>query len=289
MCQLLGMSCKEPATINFSLEGFQARGGVTDEHKDGWGIAFYENQGHRIFRDHEPASTSALLKTIKELHIKSRTVIAHIRKATVGAVSLRNCHPFKRELWGQTWIFCHNGDLPDYHPPLTGNFTPEGETDSERAFCYMMESLSKSFPDANEDKRPDTNEIYSALQRLSHEIAACGIFNILLSNGEMLFTHCSTHLSYLSRSYPFAKATLIDCAMSMDLSAHNSHTNRMAIIATKPLTHNEPWVSCQKGETLMFCDGLVIAASHPAQAASIADTVSALVTNCFSESGLILS
>lgn len=287
MCQLLAMSCKEPATINFSLEGFQARGGITDEHKDGWGIAFYEDQGHRIFRDHEPASTSALLKTIKDLHIKSRTVIAHIRKATVGAVNLRNCHPFKRELWGQTWIFCHNGDLPDYHPSLNGSFTPEGETDSERAFCYLMESLSKRFPDAAKDKCPDNSELYSALQQLSHEIAAYGIFNILLSNGDMLFTHCSTNLSYLTRSYPFAKATLIDCAMNMDLSAHNSRTNRMVIITTKPLTYNEPWVTCQKSEALMFREGLLIAGSRPTETPSLADKVSALVSHCFAKTDLV--
>src|SRR5690606_31791039 len=122
MCQLLGMSCQEPATINFSLEGFRVRGGLTDEHKDGWGIAFFESQGCRIFLDHQPAASSSLIDDIKARQIKSHTILAHIRKATVGDVSLRNCHPFQRTLWGQTWVFSHNGDLHNFHPPLTRRY-----------------------------------------------------------------------------------------------------------------------------------------------------------------------
>ncbi|BAY11041.1 glutamine amidotransferase class-II [Calothrix sp. NIES-2098] len=42
MCQLLGMNCNTPTDICFSFEGFSARGGKTDDHSDGWGIAFFE-------------------------------------------------------------------------------------------------------------------------------------------------------------------------------------------------------------------------------------------------------
>jgi uncharacterized protein (DUF486 family) len=42
MCQLLGMNCNVPTDICFSFSGFQARGGATDVHSDGWGIAFFE-------------------------------------------------------------------------------------------------------------------------------------------------------------------------------------------------------------------------------------------------------
>jgi predicted glutamine amidotransferase len=40
MCQLLAMNCNVPTDICFSFAGFQARGGATDVHADGWGIAF---------------------------------------------------------------------------------------------------------------------------------------------------------------------------------------------------------------------------------------------------------
>jgi len=40
MCQLLGMNCNTPTDVTFSFSGFAQRGGVTDHHADGWGIAF---------------------------------------------------------------------------------------------------------------------------------------------------------------------------------------------------------------------------------------------------------
>ncbi len=48
-CQLLGMNCNVPTDLCFSFEGFCARSGNTDEHRDGWGIAFFEGLGCRTF------------------------------------------------------------------------------------------------------------------------------------------------------------------------------------------------------------------------------------------------
>lgn len=262
MCQLLGMSCKEPATINFSLEGFTARGGLTDEHKDGWGIAFFEKNNWQVFIDEKPAAHSPLIEHIKQQQIKSRTILAHIRKATVGEVQLRNCHPFKRTLWGLDWIFSHNGDLKNFAPALSGRFKPDGETDSELAFCYMLQRLEELLPSATADNLPSAKELHHTLAELSREIAAFGIFNIMLSNGQVLFTYCSTSLAYVKRKYPFTRATLIDRELSIDLGAYNSHVDEMILIATKPLTRDESWVVYQAGESLLFSHGELVLGSH---------------------------
>ena len=42
MCQLLGMNSRLPASLTLSFSGFARRGGATDHHADGWGIAFFE-------------------------------------------------------------------------------------------------------------------------------------------------------------------------------------------------------------------------------------------------------
>ncbi|MFP8968187.1 class II glutamine amidotransferase [Pokkaliibacter sp. CJK22405] len=257
MCQLLGMNCQEPASIRFAFEGFSARGGWTDEHADGWGIAFFEEGGCRLYLDHQPASVSPVAQLIKDYPIKSSTVIAHIRKATYGEVKLRNCHPFMRELWGKYWIFCHNGDLHDYHPKLNDRFTPVGETDSERAFCYVMQNLLERFPNASKDRLPEAAELHDVLTELCGEIRAFGNFNCLLSNGELLFAHCSTNLAYVQRQYPFPRATLIDCEMSMDLSTLNSEHDRMILIATQPLTSDENWHAFTPGQAITFQHGAV--------------------------------
>ena len=121
MCQLLGMNCNVPTDICFSFEGFHRRGGSTDDHADGWGIAFFEGLGCRVFLDSKPAVESPIAQLVRSYAIRSMNVIAHIRKATRGAVALENTHPFLRELWGRYWIFAHNGTLEAFAPPLSGD------------------------------------------------------------------------------------------------------------------------------------------------------------------------
>ena len=254
MCQLLGMNCNVPTDICFSFEGFCARGGKTDEHRDGWGIAFFEDLGCRLFLDDNASIVSPIAQLVKQYPIKSRNVIAHIRKATQGEVGLENCHPFQRELWGNYWVFAHNGNLENFEPQLTGIYLPVGETDSEKAFCLLLEALRQNFPDG----KPKLEELYSILKTVTQTLSSQGIFNYLLSNGEYLFVHCTTQLHYIVRQAPFAAAHLIDEDITVDFQALTNQDDRVAIIATVPLTDNEVWTVISPGELLVFQDGIPI-------------------------------
>ncbi|MBV5296126.1 MAG: class II glutamine amidotransferase [Curvibacter lanceolatus] len=254
MCQLLGMNCNVPTDVTFSFSGFSQRGGRTDHHSDGWGIAFFEGRGLRHFVDHEPAAESAVAQLIRRYPIKSRNVIAHIRKATQGAVNLQNCHPFVRELWGRYWVFAHNGDLKDFSPRLHGHFRPVGSTDSELAFCWIMQELAKSHANV-----PSVEELTITLRELAPRIAKHGTFNFLLSNGEALWAHASTRLHYLERSAPFGQSTLADEDISIDWTTCTSPGDRAALIVTEPLTRDESWVEFRQGELKVFVDGLAVA------------------------------
>ena len=255
MCQLLGMNCNTPTDIVFSFTGFAMRGGATDEHQDGWGIAFFEGPAVRHLVDHRPAIASPLAELIKQHPIKSENVIAHIRKATQGQVALENCHPFVRECWGINWVFAHNGDLKDFTPDLDGRYLPIGTTDSERAFCYILQQLRKAFGQS----APSTAELATAIRALCTEIAQYGTFNMMLSNGKALFVHCSTHLHYLIRQFPFHAAQLSDQDFSVDFSTVTTPTDRVAVIATQPLTINESWLPFASGEMKVFVDGACLA------------------------------
>jgi len=254
MCQLLGMNCNVPTDICFSFEGFCARGGKTDEHRDGWGIAFFEDLGCRLFLDDNASIASPIAQLVKQYPIKSRNVIAHIRKATQGEVGLENCHPFQRELWGNYWVFAHNGNLENFEPKLTGMYLPVGETDSEKAFCLLLETLREKFPHG----KPKLEELYSILKTVTQTLSSQGIFNYLLSNGEYLFVHCTTQLHYIVRQAPFAAAHLIDEDITVDFQALTNQDDRVAIIATVPLTDNEVWTVISPGELLVFQDGIPI-------------------------------
>ena len=263
MCQLLGMNSRLPASLTLSFTGFSQRGGCTDHHADGWGIAFFESEqntpdqpgkGVRYFVDKEGASTSPIAQMLRSYPIKSHNVVAHVRKATVGAITLENCHPFVRELWGRYWVFAHNGDLKNYAPTLHGNFKPVGTTDSELAFCWLLQELSKSHAGV-----PSIEELTLTLAELVPQISASGTFNFLLSNGEALWAHASTKLHYVLRHPPFAEVHLKDNDVSVDLADLNGPDDRLAIVVTEPLTTNEDWVAMLPGELKVFVGGTTAA------------------------------
>ena len=253
MCQLLGMNCNVPTDICFSFAGFHHRGGRTDEHRDGWGIAFYEGPGCRVYLDTTPAAESPVATLVRQYPIRSLNVIAHIRKATVGGVALENTHPFMRELWGRYWCFAHNGTLASFPAPLPADarYRPVGCTDSERAFCSLLEALHRRFPGAP----PDDGSLHQAVAGIAAELGAGGSFNFLLSNGTVLFAHCATRLSYIVRQAPFATAHLVDEDYSVDFNELTTADDRVAVIATVPLTDNETWTPIEPGQLLMFRDG----------------------------------
>lgn len=255
MCQLLGMNCNTPTDIQFSFEGFAKRGGLTDEHADGWGIAFFEESAARCFIDHKPASDSPVAELIRSYPIRSKHVISHIRKATVGGVKLPNCHPFVRELWGQAWVFAHNGDLKNFQPELPGDFLPIGDTDSELAFCLLLQTLKDTFGQRRHNNRPSLQDVATVLRNTSAEIAKHGTFNMLMSNGQALFTHCSTKLEYIVRAYPFKQAHLIDCDLKVDFGQITHVNDRVAVIATTALTDDEIWTPYEPLSFIMFEDG----------------------------------
>jgi len=254
MCQLLGMNCNTPTDICFSFTGFQVRGGLTDHHRDGWGIAFFEGRGCRLFIDPAPSCDSPVAELVRRYPIRSLNVIAHIRKATQGSVSLENTHPFMRELWGRYWIFAHNGDLKEFSPRLEGAFVPVGTTDSERAFCHLLQSLRRRFPE-----EPPREALFDALADLVPEIAVHGEFNFLLSNGDCLWAHCSTRLACIVRQAPFAEAHLKDQDLTMDFAQVTTPDDRVAVIATTPLTDNEAWTELAPGTLSMFHQGAPLA------------------------------
>jgi predicted glutamine amidotransferase len=258
MCQLLGLNCATPTDATFSFTGFCQRGGGTDHHADGWGIAFFEGKGVRLFVDPLSAANSPIANFLQSYPLKSQNIIAHVRKATYGEVSLQNTHPFTRELWGRHWVFAHNGDLHGYQPYLHSHFHPVGSTDSEQAFCWLMQELAKSHA-----ALPSVEELTITLRELVPQVSQFGTFNFLLSNGEALWAHCSTKLHYLVRQHPFAPATLMDRDWTVNFADLNQPGDRAAVIVTTPLTTDEAWTAFQPNELIVFVDGAPLA-SRPA-------------------------
>ncbi|CRY99333.1 putative amidotransferase [Neisseria meningitidis serogroup B] len=252
------MNCNTPTDIMFSFEGFRRRGGITDHHADGFGIGFFEGKGVRLFHDDKPSANSPVADLVRAYQIKSENVIAHIRKASQGQTSLANTHPFMREMWGGYWLFAHNGHLIDFFPEQGEFFHPVGTTDSERAFCHILNRLRTRFA-----ARPDDDTLFDAIAGLTHEIRKFGLFNFMLSDGIALFAHASTLLHYIVRQAPFGKARLLDDDVMVDFAEVTTPSDRVAVIATLPLTRDESWSQLAVDELVMFREGKIILNDRP--------------------------
>lgn len=250
MCELLGMNCNVPTDIVFSLRGFRRRGGATGPHADGWGIAFYEQRGCRLFHDPSPSAHSPMAEFLQNFPIKSTNVIAHIRKARSGGVCIENTHPFHRELWGRTWVFAHNGLLRGIKNRKFKWYQPIGATDSEYAFCYMLDRLRKEFKTL-----PPLSRLRKTLHEVATELGTLGEFNFLLSDSRALFAHCSKRLVYIQRKAPFSRASLSDDDFEVDFNSVTTPKDRVVVVATIPLTNNEKWITIEPGALEMFVDG----------------------------------
>jgi predicted glutamine amidotransferase len=250
MCELLGMNCNVPTDIVFSFAGFRQRGGGTGPHQDGWGIAFYEGKGARLFHDLSPSAESEIAHLVQSYPIKSKNVISHIRRRTRSRVCVENTHPFQRELWGRTWVFAHNGYLHGIkRKPLTF-YEPIGTTDSEHAFCYMLDTIRRCFRRA-----PGVHVLWRLIHRLADEIATLGRFNFLMCDSRYLYSYCTTSLCWIQRRAPFTRASLIDADLEVDFSEHTTPRDKVVVIATQPLTRNETWMPCRTGEFRVFGAG----------------------------------
>jgi glutamine amidotransferase len=148
MCRLFGFRSVVPAAVHPAL--------VTEKnslliqsrvHKDGWGIAAYGGEplplvAHGV----GPAHSDPDFERVSS-RVSSHTVVAHVRQASVGAVELRNSHPF---LHGR-WSFVHNGTLHEFgrhraavEALISPVFRPhiKGTTDTERCFYIFMSRLA---------------------------------------------------------------------------------------------------------------------------------------------------
>jgi predicted glutamine amidotransferase len=190
MCELLALSMSQPTQLSFSLHTLAARGSAAGTTHDGWGVAFYQGRDVALFREPGAAADSALVRLLESEGPASRLAISHIRHATRGAVSLPNTQPFVRELGGRMHVFAHNGNLPAIEQAagfaLEGRFRPVGETDSEHAFCVLLERLHAPWAAATP---PSLETRLSVLAAFAAGMRAFGPANFIYADGDAVFAH----------------------------------------------------------------------------------------------------
>jgi predicted glutamine amidotransferase len=187
MCELLALSMSTPTRLTFSLHTLAARGATGGTTHDGWGVACYRGNDVALFREPAAAADSALVRLLESEGPPTALAISHIRHATRGAVSLANTQPFVRELGGRVHVFAHNGDLPGIERLALGpHYRPVGETDSEHAFCVLLEWLRAAWTTA---AAPSLELRRSVVAAFAAELRQLGPANFLYADGDVVFAH----------------------------------------------------------------------------------------------------
>lgn len=253
MCRLYGFRANEPTRVECSLVHAQNalmkqsqldREGLTHGH--GWGVAehpdgvpFVEKQAWAAYNGEHFKKTAA--------RIYSKTVIAHVRRATVGVPGLENTHPFVHGVW----LFAHNGTVPNFEQVrhrLLEALDPlhrteiKGGTDSEHVFRYLMTLWQR------EPERPLLETLHIALEQViawSREIDPDRkiSLNVLWTDGaQMVGSRLNRSLWYLERE------EIVTCEICGQSHVHHDTKQpyKAVEIASEPITH-ERWLGIPNG------------------------------------------
>ncbi len=185
MCELFGITANRRVKINDFLKRFFEH---SKEHRNGWGLAFLDDNSVSIEKEPAKASDSLYLKNRLTGRIETARCMAHIRKATVGEVSFSNTHPFsKRDESGRTWVLVHNGTI--FESPILSayQYQQDGNTDSERILLYIVDQMNKHY--ISELNGFDANERIKLIEKIIKRLAPENKLNLMLYDGDYFYVH----------------------------------------------------------------------------------------------------
>ena len=265
MCELFAFSAEHPASLQYSMREFAAHSGAA-RNAEGWGVAHYVDGDVRLIKEPGVARHSACLAFIEQHPIRSPLVLSHIRHATQGAAAVRNCQPFVRELGGAMHVFAHNGNLDRNalgRLATADGFRPVGETDSELAFCVLLERLRPLWRAAA--GTPPLAARRHVVAEFAQALRALGPANFIYADSDALFAHGHRRTHAGGDIRPPGLHVL---CRSCDAEASSFDTQGLrivptpaagaqALVASVPLTADAAWRPLAEGELLAFRAGRV--------------------------------
>ena len=185
MCELFGVTANRKIKINSLLKTFFEH---SVEHRNGWGLAFLDDNFVSVEKEPVRAIDSQYLKSRLTGRIETSRFIAHIRRATIGDVNFDNTHPFtKRDEAGRVWVLAHNGTI--FESPVIDSYheIQTGTTDSERILLYIVDQVNKHY--IREQNSFDANERIRLVEQLIEKLAPENKLNLMLYDGDYFYVH----------------------------------------------------------------------------------------------------
>lgn len=254
MCRLYALHANEPTRVECSLvlaqNALMAQSESDSEgmvHGHGWGVADYPD-GVPIIEKQVWAAFHGEHFAEKAARVYAHTVVAHVRRATVGEPAIENTHPFSHK----RWIFAHNGTIRHFdklRDTLLDAMDSyqrgliKGTTDSEHVFHYLL-SLHAKTPETDilEIVRIGMNQIIEWCAIISPD--APPALNIVLTDGDRMVGSCvGRSLWHLERHAVFHCAICGKSHVHHKTGAHY----RLVEIASEPLTAETGWKTVPDG------------------------------------------
>ena len=204
MCRLYGFRSQVLSGVHQSLlaaDNALARQSL--EHPDGWGVAYYPGRFPHVIRSDKQALEDGLFRDVSAV-VATRSLLAHIRQATVGGLGVLNCHPFQHG----PWTFAHNGEIAGFNKDadlrsrvmegvdeyLRPNIL--GTTDSEPIFYLFLSQLSRRIGDVHAAV-PDTTQVVDAVRATVDRVLALSdrrgeeetLLTWIATNGTLMVGH----------------------------------------------------------------------------------------------------
>lgn len=268
MCELLALSCRYPARLTSSLTGLASRAQeAVSRNRDGWGSAFYQGADVALYRDTSPADQSPQVPWLEAHGPETTLSMAYIRHATQGPVELANTGPYVRELNGRMRLFAHNGHLAGIRSRYESRhwrYHPVGETDSEVAFCLLLETLAALEEDGCRTLAP-VDQRLATLATLFGELRELGPANVLYADSQTLFVHADRRFQPSTGKVepPALYLRTCDSEQSPELLDHTVQGStapgqRVTLLSSVPL-NDKPWQPLAEGEILAIEAGKIVA------------------------------
>ena len=258
MCRLFGFRSVIPSQVHRSLlAADNALHKQSERHPDGWGVAYYVDGAPHVTKSAAGAMDDALFRRVSGI-VSSETVVAHIRKATQGSMTVLNSHPFQ---YGR-WVMAHNGDVPRFpevRETLELAIAPRlrrfilGDTDSERVFFLFLTELSKYGELGGrlgiEEVVRSLRDTVTLVRQLADSDAARSLLTLLVTNGQVMAAHQGGRELY----YSTWKRRCADRDVCPSLSAVceapslSGSVNHM-LIASEPLQGENVWEPIGEGD-----------------------------------------
>lgn len=261
MCRIFGFRSVIPSQVHRSLLAAENALGVqSNAHPDGWGVAFYIDGAPHLTRSPTTALGDQLFHRLSGV-ATSQTVLAHVRKATQGELTVLNCHPFQ---YGR-WVFAHNGDIPNfnrYRERLVQEISPAlrrfvlGDTDSEVIFYIILTQLAAQKALASEYSAHDALSAIHSATRIVRELCEgdekdpC-LLTMVLTNGETMVAQQGGKELYRStyKARCSERNTCPSFSPECESSTKTGFVNHF-VVSSEPLDGENIWEPMKPGELI---------------------------------------